>query len=77
MEAFLLALLVATQDPQAKPAEQPPADKIECRKVSATGSRLRSGKVCLPASEWAQRTKDDQKALKDMQDKLHCARNSC
>jgi len=50
---------------------------MECRKVKGTGSRLRSGKVCLPASQWSERTKEDQKALKDMQDRLHCARNMC
>jgi len=78
METFLLALLVAAQDPQAQPPEQAKTpDKMECRAVKGTGSRLRSGKVCLPASQWSERTKEDQKALKDMQDRLHCARNMC
>lgn len=68
MVALLLALFAAAQDPQAKPSEPvSPADKIVCRKIEVTGSRLAARRICLTASEWAQRTKDDIDATREIQ----------
>ena len=68
MEVLLLALFAAAQDPEARPPEPPkPADKVECRKIEVTGSRLAVRRVCLTASEWAQRTQDAIDATRDIQ----------
>lgn len=78
MEVLLLALLAVAQDAQVKPAEPVrDADKIECRKIEVIGSRINVRKVCLPASEWAQRTRDDIEATRDIQRPIGCRRNSC
>ena len=58
-------------------AQDSKAEKLVCRSVKASGSRLRAGRTCLPASEWEQRTKDDQKALTDMQNGLRCPPGNC
>jgi predicted secreted protein len=71
MEAILFALLISAQNPQAKapePASAPTsAEKVECRKVEVTGSRLAVRRICLTPSEWAQRTDSDIEATRDIQ----------
>lgn len=52
-------------------------NKMICRHVRGTGSRLTEGKVCMPRWQWAERTADDKKALVDMQNGIRCARGTC
>lgn len=48
-----------TQTPaNAKPAE-PDQDPLVCRRVEELGSRLKSHKVCMHKSEWAQQRLQD------------------
>lgn len=53
---------VAAEDPAATPAAPPaPAkvDKLICRSVEVLGSRLKSNKVCMTSSEWAEQRRLD------------------
>ena len=52
-------------------------DPMTCRNIKLTGSRLNSRRVCMLRSRWDDQTSEDQKALRDMQDKLVCVRNGC
>jgi hypothetical protein len=68
MEAILFAMFAAVQDVQVKSPEPAiPAEKVVCRKIEVTGSRLAVRRLCLTEREWAQRTQDDIDATKDMQ----------
>lgn len=58
-------------------AQDPKAEKLVCKNVKATGSRIRTGRTCMSAREWEQRTKDDQKALTDMQNGTRCSPGQC
>ena len=58
-------------------AQDSKTEKLVCKKVKASGSRLRAGRTCLSAQEWEQRTKDDQKALTDMQKGARCSPGAC
>ena len=67
----------ASVDPASTAAEAAGKEKLVCKKVKATGSRIRGGRTCMTAEDWAQRTKDDQKALTDMQNGLRCSPGAC
>jgi hypothetical protein len=77
----LMIAQVATQGAAPHPAPAAAAvddsEKMVCKKVRATGSRIRVGKTCMTKAEWEQRTKDDQKALTDIQNGLRCSPGAC
>lgn len=54
---------MAAEDPAATPAAAAPAaaktDKLICRSVEVLGSRLKSNKVCMTSSEWAEQRRLD------------------
>lgn len=49
----------------ARPAPDP--NKIVCRDLGRTGSRLASDRVCMTRHEWDERQRADQKDVSDMQ----------
>jgi hypothetical protein len=59
----------ASEAPLAAKAATQPAqvadDPIVCKRVEMTGTRLRKGKVCKPASEWRAMSDDAQSMMKD------------
>ena len=80
--AILTAALAQAELPPSTDAVVPiandsKAEKLVCKKVKATGSRVRAGRTCMSAKDWEQRTKDDQKAITDMQNKLNCPPMGC
>jgi hypothetical protein len=67
----------ASVDPASTAAEAAGKEKLICKKVRATGSRLKGGRTCLSAEAWKIRTAEDQQALKDMQNRRSCEGASC
>ena len=79
---ILAAMLGQTASAPSTETVVPTADdsmteKLVCKKTQSSGSRLRASRICLSAKEWEQRTKSDQKAVTDMQNKLHCPPIGC
>ena len=78
---FFAALGQAASPPSADAgvelAQDSKAEKLVCKRVKATGSRVRAGRTCMSARDWEQRTKDDQKALTDMQNGTRCPPGQC
>lgn len=63
---LLAAATVAAQQPPVAPPPthtQSDGDKIVCKRIEETGSRLSSSKVCMTKSQWAERTRNDQDNL--------------
>jgi len=80
--AIFVAALGQTSPPSSAGAgvavaQDSNAEKLVCKRVKASGSRLRSGRTCLSAKDWEQRTKEDQKALTDMQNGARCPPGQC
>lgn len=69
--SYVIALLMAFAGAEEIPATAPAAvaqapasataktDKLICRSVEVLGSRLKSNKVCMTSSEWAEQRRLD------------------
>ena len=77
--AFVLAGSAAASDSPG--ASDGPADpnRVICKSVKQTGSRLGRSRVCLTAAQWEERREVDQKAARDMQNQAlnPCATGRC
>ena len=76
LPALLLAL--ASTPPAAEAATKPaPApEKLVCRRLEQTGSRLGSKKICLTRAQWDERASNDQREIGEML-KVPCAEQTC
>ena len=65
---IILLALLAGADP-APPAAHPVADpnKIICRDIGQTGSRLARNRICMTRAQWDERERRDQGELKQLQ----------
>ena len=62
----MLALASSSQPAvESKPISDP--DKVVCKRLNQTGSRLASTKVCMTRAQWADRQRQDQKEIEKMQ----------
>jgi hypothetical protein len=68
---LLLTLALAPAAPVAADVSTPDFNKVVCRRIDKTGSRLGSAKVCATKAEWAERERRDQEDLKKAQ-VTHC-----
>jgi len=65
----------ATQTPAASSAtteaataaEDTSQNRMICKKEKSTGSRLRAGKVCMTAAQWAARQREERQATERSQ----------
>ena len=63
-----LALAAAgSNTPPATTGPAPDPNKIVCRDLGRTGSRLASDRICMTRKEWDERQRADQKDVSDMQ----------
>ena len=65
-----VATPVAAVNPAVPAASKAESEKLVCKKLKLTGSHIHSGRACMTKADWEQRTRDDQKAITDMQNKL-------
>lgn len=63
-------LLAQTAPAPAKPVKDP--NRVICETIEEIGSRLGGKRICLKASEWAQRRQEDRDSTVAMQ-RNHCA----
>ena len=72
--SLLLALVLSSSPAEPASASVPQLEdfnKVVCRRIDKTGSRLGSAKVCATRAEWAERERRDQEELKKAQI-THC-----
>jgi len=58
--------------PEANVAKQSKQDRIICENQEELGSRLRSNRVCMRASEWAERRRLERMAIQKQQTGGQC-----
>jgi hypothetical protein len=74
---FLLFAAAAGEQPAAAPASYD-GDKVVCKRIDQTGSRLGSKRICMTRNEWAEKERSDQQELKRMQaNSGRCPGGSC
>lgn len=66
---MLIWLALAAAGSNVPPSTHPAPDpnKIVCKDLDRTGSRLSKDRVCMTRAEWDQRQRDDQKDVSNMQ----------
>ena len=52
MISLLLAIAIAADPPSAPPSKDAPKDKMICRHVEETGTRMGGRSICKLESEW-------------------------
>ncbi len=64
-----IPMLLLLQAPATQPAPPAPVhpDKMICRKMDRTGSRLSSEKICLTKAQWDERERVAQREVKMLQ----------
>ena len=73
MSALVLVPVSASaQDPDGKPprersAEVGDGNRIICRTSNVTGSRVKSGRICMTADEWAAAKRDTRNRVEQEQ----------
>lgn len=67
LAAFLILLAADGAVAQASPPPDPPADPLICRRIPETGSLLRSKRVCMTKSQWADQRRSDREAIERAQ----------
>ena len=73
---FLLALAPAAPAASTQPLADP--EKVVCRRISETGSRLGSSKICLTRAQWAEKQRLDQEEVKRLQANIgRCPGGQC
>jgi hypothetical protein len=60
-----------------KLADAKDATRIECRYEEMPGTRFRSAKVCMPASQWAEQRRLDREAVERIQSGVCVAGAGC
>ena len=63
---FLMLALVSGQGAPSTASTNDP-DKVVCKNIGETGSRLRSKKICMTRAQWAEKQRVDQQELKRLQ----------
>jgi hypothetical protein len=72
---FLEILALAQAATQASPAvgtSTAELDKVTCRRIEQTGSRLGSKKVCMTKAQWQERTRNDQREVEALTKNVRC-----
>ena len=67
-----VAMAVAASAMQQAPAAAPAEDPIVCKssKEHRVGTRVRKAPICKPKSEWAMQTRDTQRELRQIKDRM-------
>ena len=75
---MLLELLALTHAAtQAAPPTSTAAavpEKMICRRIDQTGSRLGTKKVCMTRAQWEERTREDQREVEALTKNVRCPR---
>jgi hypothetical protein len=61
------ALALSQATPTTTPAAKPKREKRVCKKVMATNSLVRVGKICRTAKDWQKESEDARRATEEMQ----------
>ena len=65
--ASLLLIGTTDQVANARSDNMPDPNKVICKNLDRTGSRLSSDRVCMTRSEWDERRRQAQRELEQMQ----------
>ena len=63
----MLLLLQATAPEAGQPAPEKAREKVICRSIEETGSRISSKRVCMTAAQWRQAQHDARNAVEEAQ----------
>lgn len=64
--SLLLLQAVSAPPATAKPTASPPDDKIICKTITPTGSRLGGTRTCAPKREWDRLAAETQEGARDL-----------
>jgi hypothetical protein len=64
--SLIMLAQVSTQQPPANPPSRDP-NKVICKNIDRTGSRLASDRICMTRAQWDERTRNDQRETQQMQ----------
>jgi hypothetical protein len=64
--SLIMLAQVSAQPPAASPSSIDP-NKIICRTIDRTGSRLAKDRICMTRAQWDERTRNDQRETQQMQ----------
>jgi hypothetical protein len=65
--AFSAAMALSQATPATTPAAEPKREKRVCKKVMATNSLVRVGKICRTSKDWQKESEDARRATEEMQ----------
>lgn len=65
--AALLSTPTATPAQGVQPAKPDPSEEKICEKITVTGSRLATRKICATRAEWAERRRQDRDIVEGIQ----------
>ena len=65
--ALSVAMALSQATPTTKPADEPKREKRVCKKVMATNSLVRVGKICRTVKDWQKESEDARRATEEMQ----------